>query len=436
MAVADLTAHRLTVVLSRAQRSARLPSVVASLVRDGEVVWEGAAGRHPGPAADAPGPDVQYRIGSITKTFTALLVHRLVAEGRLDLDQPVGSVLGPIGYADRTVRSLLVHDSGMQAEPAGPWWEAAPGVDWAELAAANDGSLAAFPAHRRFHYSNLGFALLGRVVEELTGQSWWAALQEQVLRPLGLTRTTYHPEAPAAQGYSVHPYAHTLREEPATDTRAMAPAGQLWSTSHDLAAYARFLLRGHPEVLPLAALQQAEHPQSGDRDDALGRAQGLGFALVRGGSGMLVGHTGSMPGFLAATFVDRVRDSGVAVLTNATTGLTPLDLATALLDTLEECEPSVGPQWEPETAVPEEIRELLGPWYWGNTLHEFGCEAGRLVVRRRGEPQYAFDIREGRIVGTAGYLAGETLRVHRGVDATASHLEVASFVFTREPPSS
>jgi D-alanyl-D-alanine carboxypeptidase len=435
MTVAGSTDHRLAARLATAQRAGRLPSVVAAVVRDGEVAWQGAHGQRTGGAL-APGPDVQYRIGSITKTLTAVLVLQLVAEGRLTLDDRLGALLGEVGYADRSLRSLLAHDAGIQAEPAGPWWERSPGVAWPDLAAAHDGSGAVLPAHQQFHYSNLGFALLGRVVEEQTGGPWWDAVRERVLRPLGMARTSYLPEGPAARGYSVHPYAGTLHEEPATDTGAMAPAGQLWSTTSDLATYARFLLHGHPDVLSLDALLGATHPRSGDRHAGLEQAHGLGFALARGGSGMLVGHTGSMPGFLAGVFVDHDRQTGAVVLANGTTGVAVLALVRDLLDTLESCEPTIRPAWVPEERVPAEFADLLGVWHWGNTAFVFGIEDGLLVARQGDEPQYTFSIRDGRVVGTTGYHTGESLRVHRNADGGVSHLEIATFVFTREPSSS
>ena len=75
------------------------------------------------------------------------------------------------------------------------------------------------------------------------------AVKHQILEPLGLGRTSYLPETPSATGFSVDPYAGTLTPEPATDTSAMAPAGQLWSTIGDLARYNAFLGEGHPDVL-------------------------------------------------------------------------------------------------------------------------------------------------------------------------------------------
>ncbi len=429
--VADVTARRLQARLAAAQSSGRLPSVVAALVRDGEVVWTGSHGAAGLPDHDPA--DVQYRIGSITKTLTAVLVLQLVRDGRLRLDEPASRVLGDVGYADRTVRSLLAHDSGMQSEPVGSWWERSAGLSFAELAEANDGSGTVFPVGQQFHYSNLGYALLGEVAARVHGVSWWECVQERILDPLGLTRTSYLPSGPAAQGQSVHPYAGTLVDEPATDTGAMAPAGQVWATIADLATYAQFLLHGHPDVLSADLLRGAAHPQSGDRADALGYAHGLGFQLFRGGSGMLAGHTGSMPGFLAACLVDWPRGVGAVVLANATAGHSPSDLAAALLDDLEQSEPTVVPAWTATSSVPDELADALGVWHWGNTPFVFAMAGDELVASKDGAEKYRFAVVDGRVVGTSGYHAGEPLHVVRRPDGAVSHLDIATFIYTRTP---
>ncbi|QIK76470.1 beta-lactamase family protein [Nocardioides piscis] len=258
--VSDLTAHRLRWLVARAQADGRVPSVVAGVVRDGGLAWSCGVGQVPGEVTDT-----QYKIGSITKTFTAVLILQLVEEGRLSLDAPASEVLGDVGYADRSIRQLLAHSGGLQAEPVGSWWERTDGGDFDALAAANDGSAAAFDPDRRFHYSNLGYGLLGEVVARLRGVTWWEATESRLLRPLGMSRTSYQASGAHAEGWSVHPYSQVLIPEPLPDTAAMAPAGQVWSTLADLATYCDFLLHGHDEVLPASVLAQAFTPQSGRR---------------------------------------------------------------------------------------------------------------------------------------------------------------------------
>ncbi len=100
------------------------------------------------------------------------------------------------------------------------------------------------PVGRRFHYSNPGYALLGALVAQLRGAPWEDVLRREVLAPLGLHRTTVRPEAPHAGGWAVHPWADVMQPEPLEDLGVMAPAGQLWSTTGDLARFAAFLAAG------------------------------------------------------------------------------------------------------------------------------------------------------------------------------------------------
>src|SRR3982750_1174197 len=153
------TARTLLARTARVQRDGRAPSLVAGVVRDGGLAW--SAGR-----GDVPEPhtDVQYRLGSISKTVTAVAVMRLRDEGRGHLDDP----------PDR--------------HP--------PGGSLADLAVSEDDVV--LGAARRFHYSNLGFGLLGELVARARGTSWEDAVRAEVLAPLGMHRTSPRPDPPAA----------------------------------------------------------------------------------------------------------------------------------------------------------------------------------------------------------------------------------------------
>jgi CubicO group peptidase (beta-lactamase class C family) len=406
-------------VLDRYQAERRLPSVVAGVLSGRDLVWTGTAGAQ-------TDTDTQYRIGSITKTMTAVLVMQCRDDGLLSLDDAIGRFLPETGYASATVRSLLAHVSGMQSEPAGPWWERSPGVSVDELLAANDGSGAVFGPGEHYHYSNLAFGLLGEAVARLRGASWFSLVQERVLDPLGMARTSYLPQAPYAPGLSVHHLASTLTEEPLHDTGAMAPAGQVWSTLSDLALFAGFVGEGDPDVLAPRTLAEMRQPVPPAID------YGLGVRLVPYAAGVLAGHTGSMPGFQSTAFADPLNHVGVVALTNATTGFSGSELALAFLG---DHTPAAMKPWRPAESVPGWARELLGYWHWGNSACEVRWNDDRLEWRdlARGALAEQFGLSGDRILGLAGYHHGETLHVVRREDGTVDHLECATFVYTREP---
>ncbi|MFB9312183.1 serine hydrolase domain-containing protein [Nocardioides plantarum] len=397
--------------LTALQHDGRLPSVVGGVLRDGALVETA------GVSAD---PATAYRIGSITKTLTAVLVVQLRDEGLLTLDDRLGAHLPGVGYADLTLADLLGHTGGMQSEPAGPWWERSTGGSFAELAAAHDGSGAVSRPGDYFHYSNLGYGLLGEVVARLRGASWWEVVQTRLLAPLAMTRTTWGPVAPHARGHSVGHLTGVLHDEPHTDTGAMAPAGQLWSTVADLAVWATVLAGRRPDVLAASSIAEMSTPR-------LDPGYGLGLRLVDLDGRGLVGHTGSMPGFLASLFVDPVSGDGTIALADATTGLDADRVAHALLTGTP---PRLPVPWVPSTTVPAAVEPLLGVWFWGNTATEWRWQHERLEVRalQGGTLSHTFEVRpDGRVVGATGYHRGETLHAHE------HHLECATFVYTRTP---
>ncbi|WP_408899420.1 serine hydrolase domain-containing protein [Nocardioides sp. R1-1] len=412
--------------LAALQAAGRLPSVSAAVARGGAPVWQGCVSVLPGRAVSTAS---SYRIGSITKTLTAVLVLQLRDEGALRLDDPVGAHVPEAGYGEATIRDLLSHTAGLQSEPAGPWWERVDGGSVAELLAANDGSGRVAAAGEYYHYSNLGYALLGEVAARLRGAPWWEVVQARLLAPLGMGATTYHPPPDHAPGRSVDHFAHTLSAEPHTDTGAMAPAGQLWSTVGDLLRWADFLATGHPEVLSPATLDEMAAPA------APAESYGLGLRVLRVGERTMVGHTGSMPGFQASLFVDRDARDAVVALADATTGLDAEQVPARLLAVDARGGPVTVP-WRPSPRpVPAEVADVLGVWFWGHTGFAFEWVGGELRMRdlRTGELEERFRRDGDAFLGIEGYHRGERLRTRRRADGRVSHLECATFVWTRSP---
>ncbi len=431
----ETTSERLLHRLARAQVEGRLPSVVGGVVRGGALAW--SAGR--GSVGDAePDADVQYRIGSISKPLTALLVMRLRDEGRLDLCDALERHVPGTPFGERTIAQLLSHTAGLQAETAGPWWERTPGGGFGSLVGSLDDTALPHRAGRRFHYSNLGFAVLGELVARLRGRPWAECLGAEVLGPLGMRRTSLRPQPPAAAGWAVHPFADVVLPEPEHDAGAMAPAGQVWSTVSDLARVAALLTGDSGDVLSadtVAEMCEAivwDEPASGPPTSGYG----LGVSVQWLDGRRLVGHGGSMPGFLAGLLVDRSCGDGVAVLANATTGM-DVRLPVDLLEVLAKHEPVPPEPWRPAADVDVAALELVETWYWGPQPLLVRLRAdGLLQLSPLDGRDRAARLRprgDGTWVGLDGYYAGEGLRVVRHPDGTVRHLDLASFVLTRTP---
>ncbi|MFJ2023645.1 serine hydrolase domain-containing protein [Streptomyces sp. NPDC087897] len=420
--------HRIAV----AQRDGRAPSLVAAVRREGRTAWSGARTCVEGHAPDA---DTQYRIGSITKTFTAVLVLRLRDEGLIDLDAPLEKYLPGTGVGSVTVFQLLCHSAGLGAEAPAPWWERTPGTLRPEVADVLGDRPQVHPAGHRHHYSNPGYTLLGSLIEAVRGVSWEEALCREILEPLGMRRTTSDPVAPHAGGWAVHPWADVLLSEPVEDLGIMAPAGQLWSTAEDLLRFAAFLAEGDDRVLSASSVREMRTPAAPVEPG--GSGYGLGLQIVGGEGRVLFGHSGSLPGFVAGLWVCEEEDVAAVALSNATSGLPAAMVAAELLNIVVDAEPRIPAPWKPLPHVDDELLALTGVWYWGT--HTFTLTLARdralqlapLGGKGRGA---TFTYRpDGTWTGQNDYYAGETLRVVRKDDGSVDHLDLGSFVFTREP---
>jgi CubicO group peptidase (beta-lactamase class C family) len=421
--------HRLAI----GQAEGRSPSMVGAVVRDGEPVWVGGRGLVDGRSPDA---HVAYRIGSLTKTFTAVLVLQLRDEGLLDLTDQVGRHLPDTPVGRVTVAQLLAHAGGLGAEPPGPWWERTAGALRPTLADVLGDAPLRHPPGRRFHYSNVGYATLGALVERLRGRAWAEALSAEILEPLGMTETGIAPVGMRAPGWAAHPWADVLLAEPVEDYGPMAPAGQLWSTAADLCQWAAFLAAGDERVLRPESLAELRSP-AGPRE-AAGDDYGLGVELLTRGDRMLVGHTGSVPGYLAALFVSPDDGVGAVVLANVTAGPPITDIAADLVRIVGEREPRLPAAWRPAEAPDPELLELTGPWYWGPLPMAVRLRAGRELELSAlgggtGRATRLLPRPDGTWLGVNGYWDGETLRVARDDAGAVSHLDIGTFVLTRGP---
>lgn len=420
------------VAVEQAER--RAPSLVAAVVRGQDLLWTGARGSVDGAA---PTTDTQYRIGSITKTFVAVLVMRLRDEGRLDLNDPLDKHVAGTSFGHLTIAQLLSHTGGLTSESPGVWWERAVGSDWPALQESLAEDAVRHRAGGRFHYSNVGYGVLGRLVSELRGTDWVSALTAEILQPLGMTRTTPHPVAPHALGWAVHPYADVLLPEPTPDAGAMAPAGQLWSTADDLSRWLRFLAGDTGGVLREETVAEMRAPAAVEDGTAWVSGYGLGLQTFRDSGRALAGHGGSMPGFLAAVVVDPATTTGALVMTNSTAGVKVSALALDLLKLVDDYEPALPAEWVPRPSADPTLLALTGEWFWGPMPFVLRLlDDGWLDLRPvtgNGRASRFRPTGQDTWVGLEGYYAGETLRLVRGPDGNPTHLDLATFVFTRTP---
>ena len=230
-----------------------LPGLALAVVHDQEVVWSRAYGWADVEARIPMTTSTPFRMGSITKLFTATAVMQLRDAGKLRLDDPVSqhlswfSVDAGEGSPAITIRQLLTHTAGLPREASFPYWTDHEFPSRAELITSLADLEAPFAPATRYKYSNLGMALLGEIVAAVSGQSYADYVAAQVFDPLMMFDST---AAPTAEDRSKLAVGYMRRRGDGSrgvfeyyDTRALAPAANIVSTVEDMARFAALQFR-------------------------------------------------------------------------------------------------------------------------------------------------------------------------------------------------
>ncbi|HXH05084.1 MAG TPA: serine hydrolase domain-containing protein [Vicinamibacterales bacterium] len=327
-------------------RAMHAPGAAWGVVLDGRLAHWGATGVRDVEAGAPVDADTVFRIASMTKSFTALAVLQLRDEGRLSLDDPVeryvpelAGLRYPTADSPRiTIRHLLTHGAGFPED--NPWGDrqlARTEEDFTRM--LRSGIPFSNPPGIAYEYSNYGYAILGRVVSQVSRRPYEAYLEERILRPLGLAATTLHPsKVPAARRARGYRWEDgRWIEEPVLEHGAFGAMGGLLSSIRDLARYIAVFLdawppRDEPERGPLgrASLREMQQPwrRSGLRA-SVDRTRGtLELAASAYGYGLgitetcdfraLVGHSGGLPGYGSHMRWLPDYGAGIVVLSNLT----------------------------------------------------------------------------------------------------------------------
>ncbi|CAN7571394.1 serine hydrolase domain-containing protein [Aminobacter sp. LjRoot7] len=313
-----------------------IPSISYALVgRDG-VLAEGHIQRHD--RHFDMREDTCFRIGSITKTFTSLAMMQLVEKGLVDIDVDVSTYLpgfhpinpfasaegGPHGSVI-SLRKLMTHTSGLVREPkSGHYLDATrPPLEETvnELATS---TLKQDPSIGIMHYSNAGIAVVGRVIEVVTGQSYSDYVAENIMKPLGMNQSSCGM-APGIRERLAPADMWTLDGDTPAPVFSLggSPAGNIFSTTGDMARYVQCLLRGGfnaegKSIISPASLREMWTP-FGKRPDSLDKSM-AGYGLCYGAGEVdgweSVGHGGAVYGYASHMLI--LPGAGIGVLMFAT----------------------------------------------------------------------------------------------------------------------
>jgi len=342
-------------------------AITAAVFRGDHVLWAQGFGwadpEHGVPA----GVRTIYRIGSISKSFTAMLLVDLVEDGVIALDDPVSSVLPEVaGFGEAqtgeapegtvsagttavTFRELASHTAGLIREPDLEGAAAGPIEDWGHkiLASIPHTSFYTSPG-TEYRYSNIGFGILGYALQRAAGRSFMQMIDERIFTPLGMHSSTFivGPDlAPRlAVGFANRPDGTVDADFPALEHAGRGykvPNGGVYSTVGDLATFAAAVMgRTDHEVLETAS--RAEMMRRQTPTDGPGYGLGLSInevSLADGSSVTFIGHGGSVAGYNAYLAFEPESGTGVVLLRNYNRGRTNLGRAgNALLTALADAE--------------------------------------------------------------------------------------------------
>jgi CubicO group peptidase (beta-lactamase class C family) len=364
------------------------PGAAVIVTQNGKTVYASGRGLADLAARTPITPATHFRLGSITKQFTAAAILRLAEQGRLSLDDPLSKFLPdyPAPGASATVRQLLNHTSGVMAYTAIPGWmvEAKTGKAYStdQLVAEFRDIPAPSKPGEKWNYNNSGYVLLGAILEKVTGKSWDQAVGELVTGPLKLASIRTGIGADGSPGMAIGYTRGEGGAKVAQKIHMSVPhgAGALVGTVGDLAAWGNALHTG--KVLQPATYAAMITPTRIADGTVTPYGYGLQLADVRGRRS--IGHGGGIFGFSTDSLYLPEQKIFVAVFTNSDSPQSDPEVVSARLAAL-----AVGDAFPVFTKVPLDaaaVDKLVGTYAFADTERAFYRRGDKLFARRKDRP--------------------------------------------------
>lgn len=455
-------ADQIAALAKQSMDTDEIPGLSIGIVRGNELVAHYGFGTT-SLGTDSPAtPLTVSRVASITKTFTATAILQLRDLGQLELDDPllvhmpdftIASALGG-ALEGVTLRRLMTHYSGLRTEHPLTDWDT-PSFPHAADVLDNLADIdVVIPQDSQWKYSNLAVALLGQVVEIVSDTPYEQYVDEEIIRPLGLTNTYFEPKsddqnALKATGYGhPEPGSQQLREAPYASLNGISAAGQLHSNVEDLAKWVGFQFTSgrttHPsKVLAATTLAEMHRPYKLSDDWTLGQA--LAWRMVRRGENVFHNHGGGIQGFASNVVFNVPGQTGAIVLANIWPAPTPYILAEDIAElVLNELGPVEESSESNLTDVASDIAEKYTGRYWAEpgAYVDVIYEQGGLKLGAPREGDYTLHGPAGlqidpavtsensfRVVGNRG--AGELAEFSIGSDGGASEFRLGGFLYRK-----
>ncbi|MDG1996849.1 MAG: serine hydrolase [Emcibacteraceae bacterium] len=371
--------HLLNVWLEAQKDYNNWPSLSVSFVNDQEIIYTKSFGyANPAEKREAS-PNTLYRIASNSKLFTSIAILQLRDRGKLNLNDPINKHLEWYQIKQRhplsddiTIESLLTHSSGLPYEPDIPYWsfrEGYPFPTLEELKQATSTQETLYPAWDQYQYSNLGFMLLGQIIESVSGVSYQEYVHDNIITPMGLSNTFTNIDGnkhgdELAIGYGALDRQHERMEVPFVDAKATTSAAGFSSSANDMAKFAMWqlaTLRGKDnKVINHNTLKEMMRPQAVNT----GSDMDVGYAFrtnYRNGK-TYIGHGGVYVGHTSQITIEQSQKIGAVALMN-THDTSPSQIVDRMIDVLGPVLESDNP---PSLKDHSEFRGIYDNQPWGD----------------------------------------------------------------------
>ena len=422
-----------------------LPGMAVAVVRDQELLWSRGFGLADVERGIRATPGTRYRVGSVTKLFTATAVMQLRDEGKLDLDDTVKRHLPWFALAgeggspppDLTIRQLLSHTSGLPREAAFAYWDT---LEFPPIALVREGLLrqsTALEPETQWKYSNLAMTLAGEIVAAVSGLPYPRYVERRILEPLGMASTIVDGIAPhdprLARGYGRRFPRAPRQPREIGDIGGLVPAGNMASTVEDLARFAMLQFRAAPpsEHPVLCGTTLREMHRIHWLEPGWQAGWGLGFRIYREEGRTCMGHGGLVPGHAAEVRILPVEKLAIIVLSNAedTWPFAYAQRAALLLLPALAAMAAGKPSAEPDPALARYVGRYRNEWADSEVL--LGPAGLRIIMPINADPLEGM----GTLVPAAPHVfriessngfgsPGELLTFELGADGLASSMKV------------
>jgi len=322
---------RIDARIERECQSNEFPGLSVAVVHDQETIWTRSFGYADVEREIPTSPQTVFKIGSVTKLFTATMLMQLRDAGKLQLDDPIEKYLPAFKVKSRfsdprppTFRQVAAHVSGLPAEAPLDYFMTSKFPTIKEILESLKNTEMVAPPLAKFQYSNLGYAIMGHALELIANQAYTQYITENILQPLGMHSSGFNPTPEMASRLATGYIAIKGRPPeiaPQWDLAAFIPCGGMYSTVEDMAHFISLQFREGPaggaQILGGTTLREMRSPVFIYPDWQGGRA--IGWALRRMYGHTVICHDGAQPGFHAAVIAIPDLKLGVTVMVNANT---------------------------------------------------------------------------------------------------------------------